>query len=100
MTAFRYMYYTNPSGMLSKAAFSLTGDMGCEHGGGVSCAGDSKKGPKQSFLGFMAYNRLWFDRDLFALTIGGGEDQQPGPLSCAASADQWSNGNLGHTLLH
>ncbi len=74
----QYMYYTNPSGMLSKAAFSLTGDMGCEHGGGVSCAGDSKKGPKQSFLGFMAYNRLWFDRDLFALTIGGGEINNPG----------------------
>ena len=36
------------------AAFSLTGDLGCEHGGGVSCAGDSAKGPKQSFLGYMA----------------------------------------------
>ncbi len=74
----QYKYYDNPLGMLSKAAFSLTGDMGCEHGGGVSCAGDSKKGPKQSFLGFMAYNRLWFDRDLFALTIGGGRINNPG----------------------
>ncbi len=74
----QYKYYDNPLGMLSKAAFSLTGDMGCEHGGGVSCAGDSKKGPKQSFLGFMAYNRLWFDRDLFALTIGGGKINNPG----------------------
>ena len=74
----QYKYYDNPLGVLSKAAFSLTGDMGCEHGGGVSCAGDSKKGPKQSFLGFMAYNRLWFDRDLFALTIGGGRINNPG----------------------
>src|SRR5271170_3738184 len=34
----QYMYYSNPGRMLSKAALSLTGDMGCEHGGGVSCA--------------------------------------------------------------
>ena len=52
-----YKYYENPQNFLSQAAFSLTGDMGCEHGGGVSCAGDSAKGPKQDFLGFMLYNR-------------------------------------------
>jgi Putative beta-barrel porin-2, OmpL-like. bbp2 len=74
----QYKYYDNPLGMLSKAAFSLTGDMGCEHGGGVSCAGDSSKGPKQSFLGFMVYNRVWFDRNLFALTLGGGKINNPG----------------------
>jgi hypothetical protein len=74
----QYMYYNNPLGILSKGAFSLTGDMGCEHGGGVSCAGDSSKGPKQSFLGFMVYNRLWFDRNLFALTLGGGKINNPG----------------------
>ena len=44
-------YYDNRERFLDKAAFSLTGDMGCEHGGGVSCAGNSAKGPKQSFLG-------------------------------------------------
>ena len=44
-------YYDNKERFLDKAAFSLTGDMGCEHGGGVSCAGNSAKGPKQSFLG-------------------------------------------------
>ncbi len=42
-------YYDNPEKFVDKAAFSLTGDMGCEHGGGVSCAGNSAKGPKQSF---------------------------------------------------
>ena len=71
-------YYDHPEKFLSKAAFSLTGDMGCEHGGGVSCAGNSAKGPKQSFLGYMAYNRLWFDRDKYALTIGGGQINNPG----------------------
>ena len=72
-------YYSNPPGRrLSQAAFSLTGDAGCEHGGGVSCAGDSAKGPKQSFLGYMLYNRLWFYRNLFGLTLGGGRINNPG----------------------
>lgn len=71
-------YYENQQNFLSKAAFSLTGDMGCEHGGGVSCAGNSAKGPKQSFLGYMVYNRLWFYRDNYGLTIGGGQINNPG----------------------
>jgi hypothetical protein len=71
-------YYDKPGPGLDKMAFSLTGDIGCEHGGGVSCAGGSKKGPKQSFLGFMFYNRFWFDRDHFGLTVGGGKINNPG----------------------
>jgi len=71
-------YYDNPAAFISKAAFSLTGDLGCEHGGGVSCLGNSAKGPKQSFVGFMAYNRLWFHKDLFGLTVGGGKINNPG----------------------
>src|ERR1700730_8430747 len=71
-------YYDRPDNFISKAAFSLTGDMGCEHGGGVSCAGNSRKGPKQSFLGYMIYNRLWFDRDRYSITIGGGQINNPG----------------------
>ena len=71
-------YYNNPEGhMISKAAFTLTGDIGCEHGGGVTCTGGSK-GPQQSFLGFMVYNRLWFARDRYALTLGGGKINNPG----------------------
>jgi hypothetical protein len=71
-------YYDHPENFLSKAAFSLTGDMGCEHGGGVSCAGNSAKGPKQDFLGFMLYNRLWFHRDRYGFTVGGGKINNPG----------------------
>ena len=71
-------YYDNQERFLDKAAFSLTGDMGCEHGGGVSCAGNSAKGPKQSFLGYMFYNRLWFDNDKYGLTLGGGQINNPG----------------------
>jgi hypothetical protein len=71
-------YYDQPEKFVDKMAFSLTGDLGCEHGGGVSCYTNSAKGPKQDFLGFMFYNRVWFDHDLFGLTIGGGKINNPG----------------------
>ena len=71
-------YYDHPERLLDKAAFSLTGDMGCEHGGGVSCDTNSSKGPKQDFLGFMLYNRLWFHKDLYGFTLGGGKINNPG----------------------
>jgi putative OmpL-like beta-barrel porin-2 len=54
-----------------KAAASLTVDAGCESGGGVDCS-------SQYFLGFMAYNRLWFDHDRYGLTVGGGAIKNPG----------------------
>jgi len=71
-------YYDKPEKTLDKMAFSLTGDLGCEYGSGVSCHGDTKGGPKQSFIGYMFYNRLWFHRDLFGLTVGGGQINNPG----------------------
>ena len=71
-------YLDHDESFLSKAAFSLTGDIGCEHGGGVSCWGNSAKGPKQDFLGFMFYNRFWFDRNRYGLTLGGGRINNPG----------------------
>jgi hypothetical protein len=58
--------------------FSLTGDIGCEHGGGVSCNTNLKKGPKQAFLGYMIYDRTWFKNDKFGLTLGGGRINNPG----------------------
>jgi len=79
-------YLDRPGAFLSKAAFSLTGDAGCESGGGVACWGNAVKiingervvYPKQSFLGFMAYNRFWFHNDRYGLTIGGGKINNPG----------------------
>jgi hypothetical protein len=71
-------YFDRPDSTLDKMAFSLTADAGCEYGGGVSCYGNKRGGPKQSFLGIMAYNRFWFHRDLFGLTIGGGKINNPG----------------------
>jgi hypothetical protein len=71
-------YFDNPEKTLDKMAFSLTGDLGCEYGGGVSCYTNKKGGPKQSFVGYMLYNRFWFHNDLFGLTVGGGQINNPG----------------------
>ncbi|MBZ5668268.1 MAG: outer membrane beta-barrel protein [Acidobacteriia bacterium] len=70
-------YYDRPKKTLDKMAFSFTGDLGCEYGGGVSCHG-GKGGPKQAFLGWMAYNRFWFKKDLYGITLGGGQMSNPG----------------------
>jgi hypothetical protein len=60
---------------ISKMAFSLTWDWGCEYGGGVHCT----HGPnKEEFLGVMLYNRTWFHNDLYAVTVGGGFMNNPG----------------------
>jgi hypothetical protein len=71
-------YYDKPGKVLDKMAVSITGDMGCEFGGGVSCYTDKKGGPKQSFIGYMVYDRMWFHKDMFGLTIGGGQINNPG----------------------
>jgi len=60
---------------VSKMAFSLTADIGCEYGGGVSC----RSGPnRESFFGMMLYDRTWFSNDLYAVTVGGGFMSNPG----------------------
>ena len=42
------------------------------------CGGGSAATPAQFFVGFMAYTRFWFNRDVFALTAGGGAINNPG----------------------
>jgi hypothetical protein len=72
-------YFNRPNSYgLDKMAFSITGDLGCEYGGGVSCHNDSNGHPKQMFAGWMIYNRFWFHKDLFGLTLGGGVLDNPG----------------------
>ncbi|MGD0482169.1 MAG: outer membrane beta-barrel protein [Terracidiphilus sp.] len=100
--------YDQPTKLLDKIAFTVTGDAGCEYGGGpvsfatsngalnskglspmtgttdtynggVNCHGNSKNGrPKQDFVGWMMYNRYWFRKDLYAVTLGGGQMNNPG----------------------
>jgi hypothetical protein len=95
-------YYDKPGKFLDKAAFTLTGDLGCEYGGGpssgaydpkgnspemgsssiytggVNCMNSKNGRPKQAFMGWMAYERMWFKKDLYALTLGGGQMNNPG----------------------
>jgi hypothetical protein len=59
-------------------AFSLTGDPGCEYGGGVGCSHNGKGGPKQSVAGWILYNRFWFKNDRYAITVGAGAMDNPG----------------------
>ena len=77
-------YYDHPDRFLDKMAFTVTGDAGCETGGGVNCTGNKKDAAgniiafKQSFLGFMVYHRWWFKNDRYAFTLGGGKINNPG----------------------
>ena len=95
-------YYDNPGRFVDKAAFTITGDAGCEYGGGpssgpydphgyslemgssstysggVNCHSGKNGRPKQDFLGYMIYDRTWFKRDRYAITLGGGVMSNPG----------------------
>lgn len=74
-------YYNKPNAKgISRMAFSLTGDIGFEKGGGVNGFqnGDSIQGPAQYFASAMFYNRVWFAKNKFAWTIGGGIMKNPG----------------------
>lgn len=75
----RYFKRKNSKG-LSQMAFSLTGDIGFEKGGGVNGfhSGDSLQGPAQYFVSLMFYNRIWFMKNKFSWTFGGGYMQNPG----------------------
>jgi hypothetical protein len=66
-------YYNNPTSLgVSKMAFSFTADAGCQYGGGLSCTGAPSQN-KSSFVGWMLYDRTWFHKDRYALTLGGGQ---------------------------
>jgi hypothetical protein len=99
--------YDKPKQFVDKIAFTVTGDLGCEYGGGgpsfastdgllnqkgfsplkgttdtynggVNCHNSKNGRPKQMFAGWMAYNRYWFKKDRYAITLGGGEMNNPG----------------------
>jgi acyl-CoA-binding protein len=103
----QYKFYDKPKAFFDKAAWTMTGDLGCEYGGGpisfatadgalnknglspmkgttdtynggVRCHGSSDGRPKQMFAGWMSYMRFWFDHDRHAITIGGGQMNNPG----------------------
>jgi hypothetical protein len=73
-------YINNPASKgISKAAFSLTGDLGFEQGGGVVAFNGDSLVPAQNFFSAMLYNRFWFGKKQeFAWTFGGGYLNNPG----------------------
>jgi hypothetical protein len=85
-------YYDHPEKFLDKMAFSVTGDLGCEYGGhgsfvsaqgrtinnNVNCHHNTATSSKQTFAGWMLYNRWWFKKDLYGITLGGGAMANPG----------------------
>jgi hypothetical protein len=88
-------YFDSPKSKMDKAAFSVTADIGCENGGGVSCINGNAADPAQYFAGIMAYNRFWFNNDTLGLTIGGGAITNPGrylvltpPINGATAANE------------
>ncbi len=79
--SFLFRYLNRPkSNTISKMAFSFTGDIGFEKGGGVNGFNntDALAGPAQYFASFMFYNRTWFAKNKFAFTFGGGYMNNPG----------------------
>src|SRR6202044_875570 len=68
----------HPGKFLDMAAMTFTGDAGCQYGGGQNFFHDKNGGIKTSFLGWMAYERLQFDRDHYGITLGGGQMNNPG----------------------
>lgn len=73
-------YYSNKKSKgVSQMAFSLTIDIGYEKGSGVNgFRSDAVNGPEQNFVSAMFYNRIWFNKNKFAWTIGGGMMSNPG----------------------
>jgi hypothetical protein len=95
-------FYDHPERTMDKIAWTITGDAGCEYGGGpasgpysptgaspemgsnstysggVNCHNSKNGRPKQDFVGWMSYLRFWFKKDLYAVTLGGGQMNNPG----------------------
>ncbi|MBL7923635.1 MAG: outer membrane beta-barrel protein [Bacteroidia bacterium] len=73
-------YRNQPSSkFISKAAFSLTADLGFENGGGVVPFDGTEAKPAQYFLSWMFYHRCWLGpAQQWAFTFGGGYIKNPG----------------------
>ena len=69
--------FSHPDKFFDMAALSVTADAGCQYGGGFSCYNNHGLG-KSSFLGWMAYQRFQFKHDLYGITLGGGQMNNPG----------------------
>ncbi|WP_313806036.1 outer membrane beta-barrel protein [Flavobacterium sp.] len=72
-------YFNQPTSKgISKIAFSSTFDIGFETGDGVRGFNGNSETPSQYFLSGMIYHRVWFNKNKFAWTVGGGMMTNPG----------------------
>ena len=65
---------------VSRMAFTVTGDIGFEKGGGVNGFNntDPLNNPAQYFMSAMAYNKIWFCKNHLGWYAGGGWMKNPG----------------------
>ncbi len=72
-------YFNRPTAKgVSRMAFSSTCDIGFEKGDGVGGFKGTDDNPAQYFLSGMVYNRVWFNKNHIAWTVGGGYMTNPG----------------------
>ena len=77
--SFLYRYYNRPQSKgVSRMALSATFDIGFESGAGVKAFNGDSTTPAQNFISGMVYNRIWFNKNKCAWTIGGGIMTNPG----------------------
>ena len=73
----RYLNRSKTKGV-NKMALCATFDIGFENGGGVKAFNGDSATPSQNFISGMIYNRMWFNKNKMAWTIGGGIMTNPG----------------------
>ncbi len=72
-------YFNDPKATgISRTAISSTFDFGFESGEGVNGFNGKGDTPSQYFLSAMFYHRMWFNKNQFAWTFGGGWMTNPG----------------------
>ena len=87
--------FNHPDSFFDMAAMSITGDLGCQYGGGQNCFNDKNGGVRTAFLGWMAYERLQFKHDLYGITLGGGMMSNPGRYLTLIPPINGANGITG-----
>ena len=72
--------FATANGALNRKGLSPVTGTTDTYNGGVRCHGsEAKTGvPKQMFVGWMSYLRFWWDKDKYAMTLGGGQMNNPG----------------------
>jgi hypothetical protein len=70
--------FASANGALNQNGFSPLMGTADTYNGGVNCHNSKNGLPKQMFAGWMAYDRYWFKKDRYAITLGGGMMNNPG----------------------